>query len=80
MDISNPNDQKEFIELVWDQLLTFDVSFVITDHDGDVVGISINQDGQDQLSFMLNSSLSTIYYFLVSIESPVLLVFFSSLS
>lgn len=41
------NDEKEFIERTWDYLLEKDLSFAVTDRDNNIVGFSLNTDGQD---------------------------------
>lgn len=66
------NDQKLLIEQVWDYLLETDLSFAITDSDNDIVGISLNVDGQDQPKISISNGLGIILEFINSIEKPVL--------
>lgn len=72
--ITNDNDQKDFIEQSWDYLLEKDLSFVVTDRDGDIVGISLNIDGQDPPEVTTSAELGVIIEFLDSVEKPVLSV------
>lgn len=72
MECVDINDQKLLIEQVWDYLLETDLSFAITDRDNDIVGISLNVDGQDQPKISISNGLGIIVEFMNSIERPVL--------
>lgn len=72
MECFDINDQKLLIEQVWDYLLETDLSFAITDRDNDIVGISLNVDGQDQPKISISNGLGIIVEFMNSIERPVL--------
>lgn len=66
------NDYKELITQSWDYLLEKNLSFAVTDRKGDIVGTSLNIDGQDQPNVTINGSLAIILEFLDSIEKPIL--------
>lgn len=70
---TNRNDFKELIEQIWEYLLEMDLSVVVKDGDGDVVAISLNNDGQDPPNITAdNWSLCSIFDFLDSFETPIL--------
>lgn len=69
---SHYNDYKEFIEKIWDYLLEKDLSFVVTDLVGNIVGISLNVDGQDPPKITIKNSVEILLDFLFSIEKPAL--------
>lgn len=70
---SDYNDHKDFIEQTWEYLLEKDLSFAVTDAtNGNIVGVSINKDGQDLPKVVIINSLGVILKFLESIEKPVL--------
>lgn len=72
------DDIEEAIGQIWEYLLEKDLSFAVTDFDDDIVGVSLNTDGQDPPNLTLNTDfLHYIFGFLISIETPVLLVCFS---
>ncbi len=68
------DEQIVFIDLVWDYLLEKDISFIVTDCDCNVVGISLNVDGQYPPDFEMNNTLGIIVRFMNSIEKPILFV------
>ncbi|KAG4078429.1 hypothetical protein HA402_013140 [Bradysia odoriphaga] len=72
MESSNAIDHKDFVEQTWDYLIEKDLSFAVTDRDGNIVGVSINKDGQDLPKIKILNSLGIILQFLDSLEKPVL--------
>lgn len=71
-EMSNHNDHKDFIEQTWEYIVEKDLSFAVTDSNGDIVGVSINKDGQDTPNLQIPNSLGVILKFLHSVEKPVL--------
>lgn len=72
MERSHHNDQKDYIEQIWEYILEKDLSFAVTDRDGNIVGICLNKDGQDQPKTMITNPFGIIVDFLDSIEIPFL--------
>lgn len=66
------DNYKQLIEQSWNYILEKNLSFAVTDRNGDIVGISLNIDGQDPPHFTINDSLGVILEFLDSIEKPIL--------
>lgn len=69
---SDSTDHKDFIEQTWEYLLEKDLSFAVTDRDGNIVGVSINKDGLDLPKIKIKNSLGVILEFLDSIEKNIL--------
>ncbi|XP_037039356.1 bacitracin synthase 1-like isoform X2 [Bradysia coprophila] len=72
MERSDAIDHKDFVEQTWDFLIEKDLSFAVMDSDGNIVGVSINKDGQDLPKIKILHSLGIILQFLDSLEKPVL--------
>lgn len=65
-------DPKDFVEQTWEYLIEKDLSFAVTDRDGNIVGVSINKDGEDMPEINIVNSLGIILEFFDSIEKPFL--------
>lgn len=72
MERADNSDNKEFVEQMWEYILEKDLSFAVTDREGNIVGINLNKDGQDPPKITMTNSLNVILEFLDSIEKPVL--------
>ncbi|CAH1280253.1 unnamed protein product [Diabrotica balteata] len=69
-DIS-PKDYAELMEKLWEPLLEQNLSFIVKNEYGKIVGVALNFDARDEPDVEITSKLTVIFEFLESIEGPI---------
>lgn len=69
-DIS-PADYAELIDKLWEPLLEQNLSFIIKNEHGKIVGVALNFDARDEPEVEITSKLTVIFEFLETLEGPI---------
>lgn len=64
-------DYIDIMELIWDDLVSKGLSFIIMDSKGRSCGVSLNFDARDEPEIQINSKLVEIFEFLEHVEGPI---------
>lgn len=63
-------DYTDIFESTFDQVVDKDLSFIVTNAQGRMVGVSLNLDTCNKLQFSIDNQLSKIYEFVEFVERP----------
>lgn len=64
-------DYKELIGALWAPLLEKNLSFIVRNESGKIIGVALNFDARDEPDVEITSKLTVIFEFLESIEGPI---------
>lgn len=64
-------DYSELLNALWEPLLEKNLSFVVKNESGKIVGVALNFDARDEPEVEIKSRLTVIFEFLESIEGPI---------
>ncbi|CAH0555248.1 unnamed protein product [Brassicogethes aeneus] len=65
------SDYKELLGALWEPLVEKNLSFIVFNETGKVVGVALNFDARDEPEVEITSKLTVIFEFLESIEGPI---------
>lgn len=65
------SDTGDLLEMIWDDLLLRDLSFLVKDTDNRTVGVSLNFDARNEPVRTSTSRLKAIFDLLESMETPI---------
>lgn len=64
-------DYGDIFEAIFEELVSKDISFIVTDLNGRMVGVSLNLDAHDEPEVIINSQLTKVFEFLEFVEGPI---------
>lgn len=64
-------DYAELLDKIWDPLLEANLSFIVKNEYGKVVGVALNFDARDEPEVEITSKLTVIFEFLEFLEGPI---------
>ncbi|CAG9863961.1 unnamed protein product [Phyllotreta striolata] len=67
----SPADYSELIDELWAPLVEQNLSFIVKNEHGKIVGVALNFDARDEPDVEIRSKLTVIFEFLESLEGPI---------